>query len=167
MTSKERNELVRIVKARFKLLRSQASVRSYEIADAEQKRREQQDIADSRAFSRRMSTLNKKLATLVEQYKEVERDAQEAGFHWQGDSLPRVPQHGHFTSSHRTGRIYGYAAEKVSLAIYAEIDRAELSMVEELLVGGLESDDAKELLAQIPTFDGLASGEDILKAIEA
>jgi hypothetical protein len=52
---------------------------------------------------------------------------------------------------------YGYTSsiESAERTLIAELDRAELAVIEEILVAEFQSDEAKALLAKVPTIDAL------------
>jgi hypothetical protein len=148
LTPKERNELVRIVKGRFKLLRFAARSRAQELIENEMAAEPLASDAKAREFEKRSRPLLKKVAELRERLAEIEAEAAREGYRptWKSD----------VDVVFRPRRRFDWDdVRAVERHVVAEIDRAELAVIEELLLGGLETSAAREFLAQIPSVETL------------
>lgn len=159
MKQSERNDLVRLVKARFKILRDQAVLRSYEIYMQEQR------VAKSGAYDRAddyrsrfgaiVEQMQPMLRQLDELMREIGRDEDVyASGRWGGPRVDIEVQRG---MSRRVS--WDNKLSFVDKYIITELDLAELAMIEEILVAGIEGSEAKKMLDRIPTVEQLVKGE--------
>lgn len=146
LSKSERNELTRIVKARYKLLRTQAKARIADIIATEKRQadRDNQELIDK--YRERISPVLERLNEVNKELAAIANDAQDEGIRISGD---RVWAQGEYDYNAR----YDEAAR--TQLVIAEIDRAELNALEELLITELESAAAQAFLARIPTVETL------------
>ena len=155
MTSKERNELVRLVKARFRLLKMQAKTRAYEIREREEDRLELEDRELTKEFRDRLDAINERAKPLFDEVAVVMQEAWDAGFRHEGYTKREYLTDVRFHSVKRY-RTYDHSVEK---HVLAEIERAEIAAIEEILMPGIEDEEtAAKFLDRIPTIESLVSG---------
>lgn len=177
MTAKDRQELRRILKARFDILHQQLHQREH---DAGIRIREEITSQHSAAIAE----ANKKVAKLREKADKLEDEANTVLTEMKGKGLTNVRNGYHYANerypivsvSWQIDWTPAKLEEQVQEALnqlrndagYFKIDlnMKQLELEEKLAVGALESDDSKSFLAGIPTVDTLLPEATVTKVIE-
>jgi hypothetical protein len=169
ITAAERRELRSVIRAQFKVLRGEVEQRRKELAAeaAEQVRRRYADA------DKQVDDLNWKIEQITNQANKDIRDAVKAaqgdsdGGQWNWSGAIRAPQVSHRREDrYALSSALGTGIEAQAHAALLTLERQEADLLRQLALGALESDEAREFLASIPTVGELVPASR-LQEIEA
>lgn len=164
MNQKDRAELRRILKARYEILHQQLSQRQQEVQNTIEKRiRAEHEDAIQKAL-KKTTAFEKKLAKLKDEAEELTAQMIDLGIA-PGNGYGRHYRETFFSYSLETKwspidlqekiqRAYNQVTEQAGLH-KLDLRMQQLQLEEELAIGALGSDEAKEFLAKIPDLDKL------------
>lgn len=164
MNQKDRQELRRILKARYEILHQQLSQRQQEVQNTIEKQiREDHESAIQKAI-KKTAAFEKKLAKLKDEAVELTAEMNGLGIA-PGNGYGRHYPETFFSYSLETKwspidlqvkiqRAYSQVTEQAGLH-KLDLRMQQLQLEEELAIGALGSDEAKEFLGKIPDLDKL------------
>ena len=155
MNQRERNALIRIVKQRYSLLRSQLDQREREIRNLIRQRVMEDHKAEAEKATKAAEKIRKSLVDLIAAHPDLDIESKRYGFmdpdRLSSESWRFVPAD---TDKLIRSEMHRLREESGLASVNLELD--ELGLVEDLLIGSLESADAKAFLAdRIPDVDRL------------
>lgn len=158
LSKSERNELTRIVKARFKLLRAQAKARIAEIVAAEKRAEQAQHEELIQKYQDEAKPILEQMGELQRELNDILNRAREDGLGGDGQR---------FYAYDRYDRAGIYDIDARTKLVVTEIERVELEKLEELLTSELQSSTAQAFLGTIPSIESLVEqGTQALEAAE-
>lgn len=181
MTSRDRNELRRILRARFELLNRQLSVREQEIrAEIAEVIREEHKQA-VKAGKKKIAKLQEKAAKLEAEGKALQDELEDAGVGPSGTSRRNGGYYGHYNILDVSvndnlepidlqTKIQDAYSKLIAQAGLHKLDLGlqQLELEEELAIGALGSEEAKSFLGKIPSLETLLpKSTDVKAAISA
>jgi hypothetical protein len=170
MTKAERDELAKLVRRREKLAKADADQRGAELlADFERQMaaiyQPDDDPVWQEARRAVQEVVNEARAKISERCRELgiwERSAPDIGAHWYG--------RGENATAERRAELRKVATTRIAAmtkAAKTEIERQSIEVQTQLVAGGLESVEAREFLASMPTAEALMPVPPTLAEIEA
>jgi len=166
MSKTERQTLIRLVKQRFKLLETGLAARPSQLDRITRQEVIAEHEAEAKVWKQRFEDeVLAPMRALIVEGESMIREAHQAGFErsgygWHGlhTRLSDVQgEQNNFVPTDLEKTVRERMVEKIGdkpMSKYA-LELEESKLVEQLLVGDLGSDDAKEFLAQVPTLEGL------------
>lgn len=167
ITKAERSELRTLIRQRFKVLRADVEARRAELHSELEQRIEAKFAAADRAW-------NDAMFLVEEAAREANRKANDI---LRGLELEEYPADREFQiimcravpkpsgERHELRRQGDARIEARVKAAYLELDRQEADLLTKLVVGGLESDEARAFLGEIPTVSALVPAERLLALV--
>lgn len=168
LNKQEREDLRKINKRRFLVLRQQLAQREMEVADQIRTEIHAEKEADVREFNQRAMRLMERYAELRRDVRDLEAEAGAKGIVILG-SIDHDNMRAEVSGIDRQVRERLVAVRKAAGAHSVSLHEQELEFDEKILLSGIVSTEALDLLNEIPTVDKLfplPSAEQI-KAIEA
>ncbi len=166
MSKTERQTLIRLVRQRFKLLETGLAARRSQLERVTREEVMAEHEADAAKWKKRFEDeIIDPINELVQQGNKLIKQAEQAGFDRSGYGWHSITTRIHDYERQGAGfvpvdlektvrdRMLAKLGDKPMSRYALELEESKL--VEELLVGDLSSDDAKEFLTQIPTLEGL------------
>jgi hypothetical protein len=168
LNKQEREDLRRINKRRFTVLRQQLAQREMEISDQIRSEIVAEKEGDVREFNQRAKSLEDRRNELMREVRDLEAEASTKGIVILGNI-----DHGNMRAE--VSNINGLVRErlvavrKAAGAHNVSLHEQELEFDEKILLSGIVSTEALDLLAQIPTVDKLfpLPSAEQMKAIDA
>lgn len=166
MSKTERQTLIRLVKQRFRLLETGLAARRSQLERVTRDEVIAEHEAEAKQWKQRFEDeVVEPINRLIQEGYDLIKEAEKAGFQRTGygwhNMTTRVGDYqregARFVPADLDRTVRERMVEKIGdkpMSKYA-LELEESKLVEQLLVGDLGSDDAKEFLGQIPTLEGL------------